>query len=82
MPRTQDFLSQRILSVYLNIKVIFLLEKTTSHKCLALPRHETFNSLFACQSEMLLSLHILLEFPFSISEMAGAIRFVRVFDNQ
>jgi len=68
--------------VYLNIKVIFLLEKTTSHKCLALPRYETFNSPFACQSEMLLSLNILLEFPFSISEMVGAIRFVIVFDNQ
>jgi len=68
--------------VYLNIKVIFLLEKTTSHICLALPRHETFNSPFVCQSEMLLSLNILLEVPFSISEMAGAIRFVRVSDNQ
>ena len=68
--------------MYLNIKVTFLLENTTSHKCLALPRHEMFNSPFSCQSEMLLSLNILLEFPFSISEMASAIRFVRVFDNQ
>jgi len=31
---------------------------------------------------MLISLDILLEFPFSILEMAGAIHFVRVLDNQ
>jgi len=68
--------------VYLNIQVTFLLENTAWHECLALSRHETFNSPFACQLEMLLSLSVLLEFSFSISEMAGAIRLVRVFDDQ
>jgi len=68
--------------VYLNIQVTFLLENTALHECLALSRHETFNSPFACQLEMLLSLSVLFEFSFSVSEMAGAIHLVRVFDNQ
>jgi len=68
--------------VYLNIQVTFLLENTASHECLALSRHETFNSPFACQLEMLLSLSVLFEFSFSVSEMADAIHLVRVFDNQ
>ena len=68
--------------MYLNIQVTFLLEDTASHECLALSRQETFNSPFSCQLEMLLSLSVLLEFSFSISEMADTIRLVRVFDNQ
>jgi len=68
--------------VYFNIQVTFLLENTASHKCLALSRHETFNSPFACQLEMLLSLSVLLEFSFSVLEIASTIRLVRVLDNQ
>jgi len=41
-----------------------------------------FNSPFAYQLEMLLSLDIFLDFPLSNSKMAGAIRLVRVFDNE
>ena len=71
-----------MLSVYLNIQVTFLLENTTLYECSALPMHVAFHSPFACQLEMLLSLQVFLEFAFSISEMAGAIRLVRVLDNQ
>ena len=49
---------------------------------LALPRHETLSSPFACQLERLLSLNVLLEFSFSISETPGAILLVRVLDNE
>jgi len=71
-----------MLSVYLNIQVTPLLENTTLYKCLALPRHVALNSPFACQLEVLLSLNIFLEFPFSISEMAKVIRLVRMLDNE
>jgi len=81
MPKTKDFLSQGMLSAYLDIQVTFLLENTTLHKCLALLGHGVFNLPFACQLEMLISHKILLEFSFSILEMAGAIHFVRVLDN-
>jgi len=82
MPKTEDFLWHGMLSVYLNIQVTSLLENTILYKCLALPRHVVFNSPFACQLEVLLSLNIFLEFPFSISEMAKAIRLVRMLDNK
>ena len=68
--------------MYLNIQVTFLFENTTLYECLALPRHGVFNSPSAHQLEMLLSLQVFLEFPFSISEMAGAIRLIRVPDNE
>ena len=71
-----------MLSAYLDIQVTFLFENTALHECQTLPGKKTFNSPFACQLETLLSLNILLELLFSISEMAGAICLVRVFDNQ
>ena len=71
-----------MLSVYLNIQVTSLLDNTTLCEWLALLRHVAFNSPFACQFKMLLSLEVFLEFPFSVSEMTGTIRLVGVLDNQ
>jgi len=82
MPQTGDPPSQKMFPVYLNIQVNFFLENTTLYECLALPRHRAFNSPSACQLQVLLSLQVFLEFPFSISEMAKAISLVRVSDNQ
>jgi len=82
MPKTEDFLLHRMLSVYLNIQVTPLLENTTLYKCLALPKYIALNLPFACQLEVLLSLNIFLEFPFSISEMAKVIHLVRMLDNE
>ena len=82
MSKTGDPPSQRMLPVYLNIQVNFLLENTTLYECLAQPRHGEFNSPFSCQLQMLLSLDVFLEFHFSILEMARAILLVRVLDNQ
>ena len=81
-PRTEDLPPQRILSVYLNNQDTFLVKDTTSHECLASPRHETFNSPFVCQLEMLLSLDAFLQYPFSILDLAKTIRFVSVLDNE
>ena len=68
--------------MYLDIQATFSLENTTLYECLALPRHGVLNSPFVCQFEMLLSLNVLLEFPSSISEMAGTIILVRVLNNE
>ena len=71
-----------MLSAYFDIQVTFLFENTVLYECQTLPGKKMFNSLFACQLEMLFSLDILLKLLFSILEMAGAICLVRVFDNQ
>ena len=82
MPETGDLPSQRMLSVYLIIQVTSLVDNTTLCECLVLLRHVAFNSPFTCQLEMLLSLKVFLEFPFSVSEMTRTIRLVGVLDNQ
>jgi len=81
MPKTGDLPSQRMLSVYLNIQVTFLIKNTTLDKCLALPKQGMFNSPFTCQLKMLLFLGVFLEFTCD-SEIVSAIRLVRVLDNQ
>jgi len=81
MPKTGDLPSQRMLSVYLNIQVTFLIKNTTLDNCLALHKQGMFHSPFICQLKMLLSLGVFLEFPYD-SDMTDAIHLVRVLDNQ